>query len=292
MKNNFKNTSKEQGANVNEYDEEKRLLEISALKNANAEAIINFYGQVKKKIIEETAGSLGWDKLMTIPGLEDRMKLLEKNINETIGNYKTDILAIQVRKDELLKLRKKEYDKNEEKFIEQSKQLIGEFKRRFKKYISKINIHIRLDDIENEIGIEALKSNLMEIEIYAKEKLINFINSFRQEVMKINQEMQDRTLTLKEELDRHKTGIKEQLSALIDEWSVKIAKYEEDMDRVEHGENPDNLENKRSQKYDDLSILFNDPDLSPDIEKITEALDDKINALVRNLLFILNRKKL
>lgn len=215
-----------------------------------------------------------------IPGLEERLKLLEKLIEETMTGYKNDIILLQFEKDKIIKQKMKEIDAGQEKFVEQSKGLISEFKRKFKKFIASIPQNITSEEIEKEIGIKSLKDKLYEIEIYVKQKMADSIKEFENSIKMTNSVMGERTAKLKDELDIHKKTLKESLTNLINDLNSRIEVHNEELEKIKEGNNDDRPVNK---SIDELVELFEDPDLISDVEKITEIYDDKIAALKETL---------
>ena len=84
--------------------------------------------------------------------------------------------------------------------------MIRAFKKVFKKFCKDLregklpNIKTQ-DEAATYVGLQKLKDDLLEIEIYEKEQFSTFIKGFREEVRKINDVMQGKTNTLREKLD-------------------------------------------------------------------------------------------
>lgn len=269
---NYKNSNQKDRNDTFQQNEEKQqrlMKEFTDMKHANAEAVIDFYKQVEKRIKDDTTVQGGWEKLRKVPGLEDKLKLLEKLIEDTVVSYKTDILSLQTDKDRIIRQKTKEIEMGQEKFVEQSKELISVFKREFKK--NTLNIkpeHINKDKIESEI--KALTDKLLEIEIYEKQQMTTtLIKNFQNELKSVNEKMSDRTNKLKEELDLHKKTFKEALTNLQNELSTKADAYHDE-----------NSEIPKTSELDEIYDLVEDPDVNGDIEKMTDIYDDKITALV------------
>ena len=154
-------------------NEEKLMEERAALHNADLDEIIDFFPRVIENIKEEIANGLKWESLMIIPGIEDQINLAEKGINEDLKNYKEEILEKQKEKDELINKKKKELDANEEKFIFKSKEMIRAFKKVFKQFCKDLkegklpNIKTQ-DEGATYVGLQKLKDDLLEIEIYER----------------------------------------------------------------------------------------------------------------------------
>jgi hypothetical protein len=265
-------------------DEEKEkaiMKEHADLRHANAEAVIDFYKQIEKKIKDDTSSTDGWEKMRNIPGLEDKLRLLEKLIEETLTSFKNDIIILQIEKDKIIKQRTKEIEAGQEKFVEQSKGLISDFKRIFKKFIVNIPASISGDEIENEIGLKALKDKLYEIEIYVKQKMAEMLKEFEGAVKGHNTIMVERTQKLKDELDLYKKTLKDNLTTLINDLSKKIEernnKEGEGEEKIEHVNKLEN--NQQDEELDKLEELFEDPDLLSDVDKITEIYEEKIGLL-------------
>ena len=81
----------------------------------------------------------------------------------------------QKEKDEVINKKKRELDANEEKFIVKSKEMIRAFKKVFKKFCKDLkegklpNIKTQ-EEGANYVGLQKLKDDLLEIEIYEKYK--------------------------------------------------------------------------------------------------------------------------
>jgi hypothetical protein len=196
--NNYQSSNKDEKLGQDENDEEKMMEERAKLHNADLDEIIDFFPRVIKNIKEDIAGGVTWEGLMKIPGLEDQINITEKAINEDINKYKETILEIQKEKDAIINLHKKELDKNEEKFIVKSKEMIRTFKRNFKQFVAdlksgKITGVKSNEDAEKYIGLEKLKNDLLEIEVYEKQQLIDFIKAFRKDVGDKNSIMVEKT---------------------------------------------------------------------------------------------------
>ena len=267
-----------------ENDEEKMMEERAKLHNADLDEIIDFFPRVIKNIKEDIAGGVTWEGLMKIPGLEDQINITEKAINEDINKYKETILEIQKEKDAIINLHKKELDKNEEKFIVKSKEMIRTFKRNFKQFVAdlksgKITGVKSNEDAEKYIGLEKLKNDLLEIEVYEKQQLIDFIKAFRKDVGDKNSIMVEKTDILRSNLDAKKNGLKEKIQTMVTELKNKTDAYSEVKDKPENEKEEGEEEVPRDEKMEELIDLFQKTDFNSDLEKITEVLDDRISKL-------------
>ena len=266
--------------------------------------IIDFFPRVLENIKEEISNGVTWDNLIKIPGLEDNINLAEKGINEDLNNYKEEILEKQKEKDEVITRKKKELDANEEKFIVKSKEMIRAFKKVFKKFCNDLrsgklpqiktqdegaNRSGKLPQIKtqdegaNYVGLQKLKDDLLEIEIYEKEQLSTFIKGFREEVRKINDVMQGKTNTLREKLDAKKTGLKDKIEQIVAEIKTKIEAYDA-VEKPEDGkEGEEEEEAPKDEKMEKLITIFGMGEFNSDKDKITEVLDDRISKLKDSL---------
>ena len=267
-----------------EAENEERLMEErAALHNADLDEIIDFFPRVIENIKEEIASGIGWDSLMTLPGMEDQINLAEKGINEDLDNYKEEILEKQKEKDEVINKKKRELDANEEKFIVKSKEMIRAFKKVFKKFCKDLkegklpNIKTQ-EEGANYVGLQKLKDDLLEIEIYEKEQLNSFIKGFREEVRKINDVMQGKTNVLREKLDSKKVGLKEKIDQIAAEVKAKSDAYENE--KNEEGKEGEEVEKTpKDSNLDELSHIVNSTEFISDKDKVTEILDDRISKL-------------
>ena len=273
---------------IDAANEEKLMEERAALHNADLDEIIDFFPRVLENIKEEISNGVTWDNLIKIPGLEDNINLAEKGINEDLNNYKEEILEKQKEKDEVITRKKKELDANEEKFIVKSKEMIRAFKKVFKKFCNdlrngKLPQIKTQDEGANYVGLQKLKDDLLEIEIYEKEQLSTFIKGFREEVRKINDVMQGKTNTLREKLDAKKTGLKDKIEQIVAEIKTKIEAYDA-VEKPEDGKEGDEEEEApKDEKMEKLMNIFGMGEFNSDKDKITEVLDDRISKLKDSL---------
>jgi len=273
---------------IDAANEEKLMEERAALHNADLDEIIDFFPRVLENIKEEISNGVTWDNLIKIPGLEDNINLAEKGINEDLNNYKEEILEKQKEKDEVITRKKKELDANEEKFIVKSKEMIRAFKKVFKKFCNDLRSgklpQIKTqDEGANYVGLQKLKDDLLEIEIYEKEQLSTFIKGFREEVRKINDVMQGKTNTLREKLDAKKTGLKDKIEQIVAEIKTKIEAYDA-VEKPEDGkEGEEEEEAPKDEKMEKLINIFGMGEFNSDKDKITEVLDDRISKLKDSL---------
>ena len=203
-------------------------------------------------------------------------------------NYKEEILEKQKEKDEVINKKKKELDANEEKFIVKSKEMIRAFKKVFKNFCKDLregklpNIKTQ-DEAATYVGLQKLKDDLLEIEIYEKEQLSNFIKGFREEVRKINDVMQGKTNTLREKLDSKKTGLKEKIEQIVAEIKGKLDAYDA-IEKPEEGKEVEEEEEPpKDEKMEKLAGIFAIGEFNSDKDKITEVLDDRISKLKDSL---------
>lgn len=125
---------------------------------------------------------------------------MEKHVKDALLSYETEILKIQSEKDFIIKKYTKYIDEVQEKFADQSKDLIKDFKNRFKKFISTSPPNITIEEVESQIGLKALKDKLYEIEIWLKQKVADEIKAFYNDIQSSNQKMNDLTNLMKEQL--------------------------------------------------------------------------------------------
>ena len=268
-------------------NEEKLMEERAALHNADLDEIIDFFPRVIENIKEEIANGVSWESLMILPGLKDQINLAEKGINEDLDNYKEEILEKQKEKDEVINKKKKELDANEEKFIVKSKEMIRAFKKVFKKFCKDLkegklpNIKTQ-EEGANYVGLQKLKDDLLEIEIYEKEQLNSFIKGFREEVRKINDVMQGKTNVLREKLDSKKVGLKEKIDQITAEIKAKTDAYENEKNE-EGKEGEETEKTPKDSNLDELYRIVNSGEFISDKDKVTEILDDRISKLKDSL---------
>ncbi len=121
------------------------------------------------------------------------------------GNY----IRIQKEKDKIINQHKKELHKNEDKFIVKSKEMIRNFKRTYKQFIKelqegKIKDEKNIKDSDKYIGLEKLKNDSLEIEVYEKKQLIDFLKTFRKEIRDKNSIIVDKTDTSRQNFNAKK----------------------------------------------------------------------------------------
>ena len=284
--NNSLSQGKEDKAAKDAENEEKLMEERAALHNADLDEIIDFFQRVVENIKDEISNGLTWEKLIEIPGIEDQINLAEKGINEDLKNYKDEILEIQKEKDAVINKKKKELDANEEKFIVKSKEMIRAFKKVFKKFCKELK-EGKLPNIKSQeegathVGLDKLKDDLLEIEVYEKEQLTSFIKGFREEVRKINDIMQAKTNTLREKLDSKKTGLKEKIEQIVSEFRAKIEALE--LEKPEEGKEGEEEEIPQDEKMAKIFETLRATEFTSDKDKITEVLDDRISKLKDSL---------
>jgi hypothetical protein len=167
------------------------------LRRANCEQIVGFYRQIEQKFKEEITEL---DKLKRIPRVKSTLLALEKHVKDALLSYETEILKYQFEKDFIVKKYLKYIDEVQEKFADQSKLLIREFKNRFKKFIANVPPNITIEEVENQIGLRSMKDKLYEIEIWLKQKGADEIKAFYNDVQANNQIMNDKTNAMKDQL--------------------------------------------------------------------------------------------
>ena len=281
---NYQSTPQDETPRKEEMNEDKIHEERQKLHNADLDEIIDFFPRVLKNIKEDISTGVTWENLIKIPGLDDQIKLTEKNITEDINKYKDSILELQVEKDKTITTKKKEMEKNEDKFIVKSKELIREFKRKFKDFIKQLQsgsiTGVKTnDDAEKYVGLEKLKNDLLEIEVYAKQQLNDSIKSFKKEIGDKNTIMQEKTDNVRQSLDGKKNALKEKITMMVTELKNKLDVYRDAIDNKAEEGKEDQEEIPKDEKMEDLYRLFQMADFNSDLEKITEVLDDRISKL-------------
>ena len=285
VRQNALNAGKEDKISNEAANEEKLMEERAQLHNADLDEIIDFFPRVLQNIKDDISTGVTWENLIKIPGLEDQIALAEKGVNEDLEKFKEDILKVQKEKDSIINQQKKELDANEDKFIVKSKEMIREFKKVFKKFCNdlrngKLQNEVKTqDDAVKYVGLEKLKNDLLEIEIWEKQKLTEFIKAFRKNVGDKNTTMQERTDTLRQSLDAKKNGLKEKIGQIVSELKNKIEAYNEAIDKPEDAKEDEEEEAPKDEKMEELSKLFIMTDFISDLEKVTEVMDDRISKL-------------
>ena len=166
--------------------------------------------------------------------------------------------------------------------------MIRQFKRVYKQFVKdlqegKIKDVKNVEDAEKYVGLEKLKNELLEIEVYEKQQLIDFLKSFRKDVNDKNSIMVDKTDTLRQNLDAKKNGLKEKISQIVTELQNKIDAYTDATEKPEDAKEGEEEEIQKDEKMEELSRIFQLTDFKSDLEKITEVLDDRISKLKENL---------
>jgi hypothetical protein len=185
-------------------EEEKVALfkRVGHLKRANADSIVGFFKTVEAKFFKEINN---YEKLKRVPKIRDTIKQLEKHIGDTFMLYEKDILELQDEKERKIKLHSKQIDCGLEKFADQSKDLIKNFKHQFKKFTAIVQSALKSDDVENITSLlRNLKDKLYEIEVYLKGKIKAEVELFISEITTTNNAMGDRTNLLKDQLSYKK----------------------------------------------------------------------------------------
>lgn len=183
------------------------------LKHANAEAVLDFFKSIDQKITEDT----NRERLRKLPQFEQKMKDFEKSIEENLNSFKKDIIEEQEKKDLIIKAYEEKFEFKQEKYVEDCKLLINEFKKKFKKYCANIPVGKGDEDILNEIGLKTLKDKLYEIEANLKYTNSESFGKFDKQVRERNSHMTDRTERLRNELSSYKDTLKKQMMGLKEE---------------------------------------------------------------------------
>ena len=98
------------------------------------------------------------------------------------------IFDCQIKKNDLIKLKRKEIDKSLENFVENSKNLIHEFKVNFKKFFSTLEkskekiAPLNFEDLDKKLKLSILKEKLYEMEIYLKKEMSIKLKEFYSKV--------------------------------------------------------------------------------------------------------------
>lgn len=275
---NSQNTQKDEAGGA-ESSEESRIKEIAALHNANLDGIIDFFDKYRKQVKNDIDKGINWDRLILIPGIKNQLSIIEKLINEDIEKYKITILQMQTEKDAEIEKKKKELEKNEEKFIEESKDMIKIFKRKFKSFVKELQAgntpEVKTpEDSEKYVGLIKLKNDLLEIEIYAKQEFTLAIAAFKTAIQNKNGLMTTETELLKTSLDSKKNNLKDKINSIITDLRPKIEKYDDE--KPEEGKENEQENVDPDNNLETLSKIFDLPDFNSDLEKVTEILDERI----------------
>lgn len=207
-----------------------------------------------------------------LPGFGDSLLTISKSIEDSVNSYRADVLILQVEKDNLIKLRMKEIEDGHEKFVEQSKGHVSDFKRIFK--TSTLGVpsnQISREKIETEI--KKLTDKLMKIEVWEKQKIAERITEFKSAVKEINERMGIRTGNLKDDLELHKKVLKENLQNIQVEVEKKVESYNSE-------ENADNPKNELMEFFNEM---MEDDSLWSEIDRINETYEEKISGLKEDL---------
>jgi len=272
---NYKNHSQKDRDENYIQDEEKQQQIAKAyqeLKHANSEAVLDFWQHVEKKIHSDISVQGGWQKLKKIPGLEDKLLLVEKLVEEILTPFKKEILIKQDEKDKLIKRKNKEIIMGHEKFVEMSKSLISNFKREFKKKTLGIKPeNIFKEKIESEI--KSLISKLLEIEITEKQAMASILRNFQVDLKSKDNDANNETTILKEKLDGIKKTFRNHIQQVKDELDALVQPYID----IKTEEIPEEMR--------DLFDAYNDNDIQSDFERFTDIYEEKVNSLVNIDLF-------
>jgi len=218
----FKTQNQKERSEVQyKLDEEKEKAEAKMaadLKHANAEAVLDFYKSIDQKINEETNNK---EKLKKLAGFDEKMMIFQKFIEENINNFKKEIIQAQEDKDQVIKNYEAKFEFGQEKGVEDCKELINEFKKKFKKFCSNIPPNTSREESEKEIGLLNLKEKLYEIEAKLKHSISETYKNFDREIKEKNHVMGDKTEKLKTDLSSYKEQLKKNLTNLKDELLQK-----------------------------------------------------------------------
>jgi len=215
------NQKGERGDAQYKIDEEKEKAQIKMeadLKHACADAVLTFYHLIDERISSET----NKEKLKKLPGYDDKMKMLEKFIEEHLNSFKKEILLCQEQKDQIIVNYEKKFEFGREKYVEQSKNLIYDFKRKFKKYCLNIPPNVNIEEFEKEIGLPLLKEKLYEIEAHLKSSMSILFQTYIKEINDWNNFVVTKTDNLRNDLVSNKDTLKKNLSSIRDEVQAKI----------------------------------------------------------------------
>ena len=188
------------------------------LKHANAEAVLDFFKNIDQKINEETNNK---EKIKKLAGFDDKMRQFEKHIEENLNIFKKEIIQAQEEKDQVIKAYEAKFEYGQEKYVEECKKLINEFKKKFKIFCANIPPNMYNEEFEKEIGLNSLKDKLYEIEAHLKYSITETYKLFEKEMKEKNHAMGDKTEKLKTELSSYKETLKKNLTSLKDELLQK-----------------------------------------------------------------------
>lgn len=277
--------------------EEKRRQEEAALRKADLQDVIDFFKKVRQTFKDDISE---FDQLKKIKGIEEAINSADKMITDQIETFKKVCKGIQAKKEADIEFKMKELEKNEEKFIEKSKELIRAFKRKFKEFVHDLPnkkdelSSLGVDEVQKQIGLEQLKIDLLEIEVYVKDKNKGKLEEFRKKAEDNNRLLGAEAEKLKSSLDSFKGQLKESTMKAANDAKAQYDAYNDNFNGNGEGKEDEEGQEKKpiipQQENDDkykeymetLKVLFGENragEVMSDIEKIHEVLDDKISKL-------------
>jgi hypothetical protein len=261
----YANDEKKQKALRQEYD---------VYKKANIEATIDFYNNFVKKLKDDLDNNNSletWDKFGKLKNFNETMDSLSKNINASIKAYRENVLKIIESRNELVKKSITEIEVGHKKFVNESKALVSVFKRFFKSQtLGKTVTQTEIDKIQVEI--KNLTDKLMEIYIYEKKQIEDKVKDFRVEYKKEVDKVSDETSSLKNNLDSHKTELKDSLLAIKQEIEKKWQAYQ--------SEEEGHPQQEKNEEYELLVHIYEDESIWVEMEKINDTYEEKFLNLV------------
>jgi hypothetical protein len=276
----YKNSNQKDRNEANYQNEEKQqklMKEYAEYKHANIEATIDFYKQFEKKIRDDliinAMGNETWEKMNKLPGFSEVLMSISKSVEDSLNAYRADILVLQVDKDSLIRLRSREIEDGHEKFVEQSKGLVSNFKREFKTATLNV-LPININRIKIEEEIRHLVDKLMKIEVWEKQKISERISEFKSAVKELNEKMGARTSSLKDDLEFHKKFLKENLQNIQVELEKKVDAYNAEEGQETH---------QKNELMEFFLELMDDDSLWSEIDRINETYEEKISGLKEDL---------
>jgi hypothetical protein len=263
----YANDEKKQKALREEYD---------IYKKANIEATIDFYSNFIKKLKDDLDNNNSletWDKFLKLKNFNETMDSLNKNINASIKTFRENVLKIIEQRNELVKRFTTEIDVGHKKFVNESKALVSEFKRFFKSQtLGKTVTQTEIDKIQ--VQIKNLSDKLMEIYIYEKKQIEDKIKEFRSEYKKEVDRILDESSVLKNNLDSHKTELRDSLQAIKQDYDKRWQTYQ--------SEEEGHAEQEKNEEYELLVHIYEDESIWVEMDKINDTYDEKYLNLVRD----------
>lgn len=106
-----------------------------------------------------------------------------KDFEQELEKYKIRIFECQLKKNDLIKIKRKDIDKSLQNFVEKSKNFIHNFKLNFKHYFtalekSKQKITVSFEELDKKLELTVLKEKLYEMEIYLKKEMGTKLKDF------------------------------------------------------------------------------------------------------------------